>query len=100
MKTLFVTAFLFLMSVGCASLGDKMGTTFIIKENKDGGRIMLNGNGTWMEAGSRKKAEKDMSKKCPNGYEIVEEGLMERPADVTLSGHTHRMEKYLEFKCK
>lgn len=71
------------------------------KSTKDGGRIMLNGSGTWMEEGSKKKADKDMNEKCKNGFEIVEEGLMERPASIQLTGgQTHVQEKYYEFKCK
>lgn len=94
-----VICVLCMLFAGCASLGDKMGTTFMIKKNKDGGRIMINGTGTWMEAGSKKKADKDMSAQCPNGFEIVEEGLMERPTEAGLGASSHVMEKYFDFRC-
>lgn len=90
---------LFLVGVGCASMGDRLGTAFQVRSSKEGGRIMLNGTNSWMEAGSRKKAELDMKENCPKGFEIVEEGLMQRPSDQRLSGYTHVMEKYLEYNC-
>lgn len=91
-------------SVECVSMGDSLGTTFIIKSTKEGGRVMLNGTQTWMEEGSRKKADRDMREKCHGIFEIIEEGLMEAPnVAVTgplTTGATHRMEKYIDFKCK
>lgn len=85
-----------LMSVfGCAT-----GASQMVKQNKDGGRVMLIGSGSWMEPNSIKHAQAEMNKRCPSGYEVVEEGLMERPAAVAAYGQTHVQEKYIDFKCK
>lgn len=97
MKT--VLSILILIMTGCASMSDSVARTFMIKETKDGGRIMLNGTGNWMESGSRKKAESDMNAKCPNGFEVVENGLMQSPEQSPLLEGRHLMEKYLDFKC-
>lgn len=98
-EKIIVFQILILIGVGCTSLSDKLGTTFQMRRSIDGGRIMLNGSNSWMEAGSRKKANLDMHANCPKGFEIIEEGLMQRPADQGLTGYTHVMEKYMEYKC-
>jgi chloramphenicol 3-O-phosphotransferase len=82
----------------CASTG--IGATRMMKSTTNGGRIMLIGSGSWMEQNSMKKAVQEMTAKCSQGYEITEEGLMERPADASLAGTTHVQEKYLDFKCR
>lgn len=90
--------FLSALFSGCATVGESMGIAPLVKSTKDGGRIILNGTGTWMEDGSRKKADLVMKEKCPNGFEIIEEGLMQRPVMVTTYA-SFVNEKYLEFKC-
>lgn len=84
-----------LAASGCAT-----GSARMMKSNAEGGRVMLIGSNTWMEPNSLKKAELEMSKKCPGGYTVVEEGFMDTPASIQLAGQTHVSEKYIEFKCK
>lgn len=92
---LLMLSLVFMTGVGCA-----IGAARMVKSTNDGGRVMIIGSNSWMEKKSTEMANADMAKKCPTGFDIVEEGLMERPADVALSGQTHVQEKYIEFKCK
>jgi hypothetical protein len=91
----------YVLLVALALTGCATGASKLMKSNAEGGRVMLIGTGTWMEANSLKRAEAEMSQKCPGGYSIVEEGLMERPSSmVSHTNSTHIMEKYIDFKCK
>lgn len=92
---LLILSLVVISGFGCAT-----GASKIVKQNKEGGRVMLIGSGSWMEPNSMKHAESEMKKRCPSGHEIVEEGLMERPATVAAYGQTHVQEKYIDFKCK
>lgn len=79
---------------GCSS----MTKSVMVKENAEGGRVMLHGTGSIWEEDSHKKALASMNAKCPEGYEVIETGMMPRPS--SMPGVSGVMEKYFEFRCK
>ena len=85
-----ILSLVLLTGVGCSTVG----STRMVKSNPQGGRVMIIGSNTWMEKKSLEMANIEMTKKCPAGFEITEEGLMDRPASVALAGKTHVQEKY------
>jgi hypothetical protein len=75
-------AFVVPLGTGCA------GSIKVLESSKTGGTVSLNG----AEEGAREKADEHMKARCPNGYEIVEQGeTMSREGD-----HDWR----LHFACK
>ena len=84
----------FLLLTGCA-------TPEMIRENKDGGRIIVHGSRSVAGDAGKEKAQKMMAAKCPSGYEIIETGQLD-------NGQTHvgygqfvtNRELYYDFKCK
>lgn len=83
-----------IMLVGCA--GAK-----IIKETKDGGRVAAYGANGLAAEKAITLAHKKMATKCPQGYEVIEEGW--QGSGVTSYGGgvgVEAQEKYFDFKCK
>lgn len=90
-----------IMILGLAFLLSGCAAAQLEKETKDGGRVVVYGaRGVAADKGI-KQAQETMSKKCPNGYDVIEEGW--QGSGVTMYGGglaTETQAKYFEFKCK
>lgn len=73
----------------------------LVKETSDGGRVMAYGSQGIAKEKAIKLAHAEMEKKCPNGYEITEQGLDNTGVGVYHAGMTSQVQdKYFDFKCK
>jgi hypothetical protein len=69
----------------------------MVKETKDGGRVMVLGSRSVGADRGIASAKDKIADKCTKGYDIVEEGWMDAPS---ATGQGQVSEKYFEFKCK
>lgn len=91
MNSKFLLLLIVMLTSSCAS------TSRMVKETRDGGRVMILGSrGVGLDAGI-KHANGSMSKKCPKGFDITEKGWMQ---SSSITGKGTVEEKYFDFKCK
>lgn len=89
-----ILASILIFQLGCA-------VARLEKESPDGGRVQVTGPGNRAPSGIQ-KAQAVILKKCPNGYQELERGIVNSGAAMGtgIGGSVPIEDFYIDFKCK